>query len=95
MFCILKNHEYLYVGTHEYPFSFQLPVDLPETLEDSRYATISYTAKSTIYMTLGRTSSSMEENFYVQALPDPSVPKPLEVDLPKENTVYETISGGF
>ena len=34
-------------------------------------------------MTLGRTSSSMEETFYLQALPDPSVPKPAEEDLPK------------
>ena len=89
-----KEEHWIYPGTHEYPFNYQLPVDLPETLEDSRYATITYTAKSTIYMTLGRTSSSMDETFYLQALPDQSVPKPVNEDLPNENCAYSTIGGG-
>jgi len=89
-----KDEQWIYPGTREFPFTYQLPVDLPESLEDSRYATINYTVKSTVYMTLGRTSSSMEETFYLQALPDPSVPKPAEEDLPKENCVYETVSAG-
>ena len=33
------------LGTREFPFTYQLPVDLPESLEDSRYATINYTVK--------------------------------------------------
>ena len=33
----------------------------------------------------GRTSSSMEEPFYIIAVPDPSVPKPSDEDLPKVN----------
>ena len=32
---------------------------------------------------LGRTSSSMDETIFIQALPDPSVPKPADEDLPK------------
>ena len=74
-------------GIHEYPFTYPLPVDLPMSLDDSRYATISYTVKSTVFMTLGRTSSSMEETFSLQALPDPSVPLPLDEDLPKVITL--------
>ena len=73
----------IFSGTREFPFSYPLPVDLPESLEDSRYATITYNVKSTVYMTLGRTSSSMDETFYLQALPDPLVPKPADEDLPK------------
>ena len=42
-------------------------------------------------MTLGRTSSSMEETFYLQALPDPSVPKPAEEDLPKVKLHFSNI----
>ena len=68
-------------------------MDLPQTLEDSRYATLNYTVKGTVVMTQGRISASMDETFFLQALPDPVVPKPAEEDLPKENTTYATISG--
>ena len=33
----------------------------------------------------GRVSTSMEEPFYITAVPDPSVPKPSDEDLPKVN----------
>ena len=33
----------------------------------------------------GRVSSSMEEPFYITAVPDPSVLKPSDEDLPKES----------
>ncbi len=66
-----------------YPFTYTLPVDLPQTLEDSRYATLNYNIKGTVVMTQGRVSSSMDETFFLKALPDPIVPKPAEEDLPK------------
>ena len=34
----------------------------------------------------GRTSASMEEPFYITAVPDPSVAKPSDEDLPKVST---------
>ena len=85
-----REEQWIYPGTHEYPFKYELPVDLPETLEDSRYATISYNVKSTVYMTLGRSSSSMEETFYLQALPDPTVLLPAEEDMPKVRDYHAT-----
>jgi hypothetical protein len=78
-----KDEQWMFEGTHQYPFSYSLPVDLPETMEDSRYATVTYKVKGTVFMTLGRTSVSMDETFYLTALPDPTVPKPAEEDLPK------------
>ena len=89
-----KEEHWMYPGVHEYPFSYDLPIDIPETLEDSRYATLTYTVKSTVYMTMGRTSSSLDETIHIQALPDPSIPLPVDEDLPKENCAYATISGG-
>ena len=80
-----KEEHWMYPGVHEYPFTYDLPMDCPETLEDSRYATLTYTVKSTVYMTMGRTSSSLDETIHVQALPDPSVPIPADEDLPKVN----------
>ena len=49
----------------------------------------------------GRVSTSMEEPFYITAVPDPSVPKPSDEDLPKvnfssmykENTISDNIIG--
>ena len=41
--------------------------------------------QATVVMPNGRTSSSMEEPFYIIAVPDPSVPKPSNEDLPKVN----------
>ena len=39
--------------------------------------------QATVVMPNGRTSASMEEPFYITAVPDPSVPKPGNEDLPK------------
>ena len=41
----INSHRDSILGTREFPFTYQLPVDLPESLEDSRYATITYTVK--------------------------------------------------
>ncbi len=83
-----KDEQWIYPGTHEYDFSFALPVDMPETLEDSRYAWLNYTVKATAYMTLGRTSASMDETFYLMAVPDPSIPSASEEDLPKVTFLF-------
>ena len=86
-----KEEHWMYPGVHEYPFTYDLPMDCPETLEDSRYATLTYTVKSTVYMTMGRTSSSLDETIHVQALPDPSVPIPADEDLPKVKILLKNI----
>ena len=78
-----KDDQWMFPGTYEYPFNFRLPLDLPETLDSSRYATISYTVKASVYMNLGRKSDSIEEGFYLQAMPDTRIPKVAEEDLPK------------
>ena len=39
-------------------------------------------------MTLGRVSHSIEEQFYLQSLPDPRVPIPADEDLPKVNFIF-------
>ena len=51
--------------------------------EDSKYGKINYTIKASILLPRGETTNSMEDTFYVAAVPDPSVPKPHEDDLPK------------
>ena len=42
-----------------------------------------YSVKATVYLTLGRLSTSLEETFYIVAVPDPRVPMPADEDLPK------------
>ena len=81
-------HKYSFTGTHEYSFNYELPKDLPETLDGSRFGTISYAIKGSVYMTLGRVSHSIEEQFYLQSLPDPRVPIPADEDLPKVNFIF-------
>ena len=84
---------FLLAGTHEYPFSYELPKDLPETMDGSRYATLTYTIKASVYMTLGRVSHSIEDTFYLKALPDTRMPKLENDDLPKVRfTKYVIIS---
>ena len=84
----VKDEMWLFPGVHEYPFSYTLPIDLPESMEDSRYAKIIYTIKASVLMPKGRVSHSMEDTFYVSAVPDPSVPKPAEDDLPKARVSF-------
>lgn len=48
-----------------------------------RYGTVRYTVKASVFLTLGRVSNSLEEAFYIRALPDPRAPIPLEAELPK------------
>ena len=40
-----KEELWLFPGVHEYPFTYALPIDLPESMDDSRYAKINYTVK--------------------------------------------------
>ena len=68
-----KDQQWFFPGVHEYPFKYTLPVDLPESMEDSRYGKIVYTIKASVLMPYGKLSSSMEDSFYLVALPDPSV----------------------
>ena len=59
--------------------------------EDSRYGKIVYTIKASILLPRGDTTNSMEDQFYVSAVPDPSVPKPAEEDLPKAGLTINAI----
>jgi len=72
---------------------FSLPLDLPDTLEDSRYAKVVYSVKASVYMTQQRVSHSLEETFYIITCSDPEVPKPKEEEMPKENVTYADIGG--
>ena len=40
-----KDELWLFPGVHEYPFTYNLPIDLPESMDDSGYANINYTIK--------------------------------------------------
>ena len=46
-----------------------------------------YNVRATVYMTLGRMSTSLEETFFVIAVPDPRIPLPADEDLPKVNEI--------
>ena len=39
--------------------------------------------KASVYLTLGRMSTSLEETFFIIAVPDQRVPMPSDEDLPK------------
>ena len=78
-----KDDLWMFPGQHTYEFEYELPIDLPDTLEDSRFGEVSYYCKASVYMTHQRVSHSMEEPFYIITAPDPSVPKPAEEDMPK------------
>ena len=40
-----KDELWLFPGVHEYPFTYALPIDLPESMDESGYASINYTIK--------------------------------------------------
>ena len=44
--------------------------------------------QATVVMPNGRTSTSMEDPFNITAVPDDSVPKPADEDLPKVTRIY-------
>ncbi len=87
------NEMWMMAGTHTYDWTFELPGDLPETLEDSRYAKVTYELKASVHMTGQRVSHSLEEQFYIISVPDKDKELPKEEDLPKENYAYGEIGG--
>ena len=64
--------KWTYSGQHEYPFNYELPVDLPSSLDnDSRYANIHYVTRASVHLPKGVVMSSLEKNFFIDALPEP------------------------
>ena len=57
-----KEDLWLFPGVHEYPFTYALPIDLPESMDDSGYASINYTIKVYILFK-GRTLNLCSELF--------------------------------
>ncbi len=74
---------WMFPGTKTYPFTFELPIDLPESLEDSRYAKVTYELKASVHMTGQRVSHSLEEPLYIISCPDPEKVLPSEDVMPK------------
>jgi hypothetical protein len=60
-----------------------LPIFTPKNIFLNLNIDSRYNVKATVYMTLGRITSSLEETFFVIGLPDPRIPLPADEDLPK------------
>ncbi|TRY78670.1 hypothetical protein TCAL_11599 [Tigriopus californicus] len=88
-----RDEMWMFPGHHVYPFKFCLPIDLPDTLEDSRYGKIQYDVKAGVYLTQGRVTYSLEEPFHIISTQDPAFTQPTEEEMPKENYAYATIGG--
>ena len=94
-----RNDEYskwLFPGEKTFRFSYRLQPTLPYSLE-GKYGTIAYKAKAVVMIANGKTSESMEEDFFVR-----SRPMQLEENLlimaslkaPLENVEYGRVGSG-
>ena len=89
--------KWLYPGRHEYPFSYNLPMALPYSLDGSKYGRIEYKSKAEVIIPNAKPSESLEEEFFVNSRLDAVTEKRLLAQgkkLPRANVEYGTLGGG-
>ena len=94
-----RNDEYskwLFPGEKTYRFSYRLEPTLPYSLE-GKYGTIAYKAKAVVMIANGKTSESMEEDFFVRSRPpqlEESLLTMASLKAPLENVEYGKVGSG-
>ena len=92
-----KDARWIFPGTHVYKFQYQLPLDLPYSLDGSRYGRIEYKSKAEVLIPTCNPVESLEEEFIIHSRDSPEIEAKqgaLEPKLPKENVEYGVLGGG-
>merc|ERR1712223_1680511 len=88
---------WIFPGKHVYDFRYQLPFDLPYSLDGSRYGRIEYKSKAEVLIPNSHPIESLEEEFFIlsrDSLEEEEAQMAQELSLPKENTEYGSVGGG-
>merc|ERR1712223_287898 len=88
---------WIFPGKHVYDFRYQLPFDLPYSLDGSRYGRIEYKSKAEVLIPNSHPIESLEEEFFIHSrdsLEEEEAQMAQELSLPKENTEYGSVGGG-
>ena len=78
-------------------FRYQLPFDLPYSLDGSRYGRIEYKSKAEVLIPNSYPIESLEEEFFIHSrdsTEEEEAQVAQELSLPKENTEYGSVGGG-
>ena len=59
--------KWLYPGNKTFNFKFKLPETLPYSLDGSKYGRIEYKCKAVVTVGNGKTSESMDEEFFIRS----------------------------
>lgn len=89
--------QWMYPGEQSFKFSFKLPKELPYSLDGSKYGSIYYKAKAVVLIANGKTSESMDEDFFIRSRPPKMEENLIEMaarNLPLQNVEYGDIGGG-
>lgn len=92
-----RDARWIFPGKHTYKFSYRLPVDIPYTLDGSRYGRVEYKSKAELLIPASNPVESQEEEFILRSRPEPKVEAELaalEGVLPRENAEYGRLGGG-
>lgn len=88
---------WIFPGKHVYDFRYQLPFDLPYSLDGSRYGRIEYKSKAEVLIPNSYPIESLEEEFFIHSRDsreEEDAQMAQELSLPKENTEYGSVGGG-
>jgi len=88
---------WIFPGKHVYDFRYQLPFDLPYSLDGSRYGRIEYKSKAEVLIPNSYPIESLEEEFFIHSrdsAEEEELQMAQELSLPKENTEYGSVGGG-
>jgi len=92
-----KDTRWIFPGKHVYKFQYQLPKDLPYSLDGSRYGRIEYKSKAEVLIPMTNPVESLEEEFIIHSRDSKDIEArqaALEAKLPKENVEYGELGGG-
>merc|ERR1719317_314905 len=92
-----KDARWIFPGLHVYKFQYQLPRDIPYSLDGSRYGRIEYKSKAEVLIPTCNPVESLEEEFIIHSRDTPEVEarqEAMEAMLPKENVEYGVLGGG-
>ena len=89
--------KWFYPGNKEFSFKYPLPAGLPYSLDGSKYGRIEYKCKTVVTVGNGKTSESMEEEFFIRSRTPRDEEALIELaslNYPKKNVEYGRVGGG-
>ena len=89
--------KWLFPGRHVYNFEYQLPKNIPYSVDGSKYGRIEYKSKAEVNVLNSKPVESLEEEFFLHSRMEDGMEEEylqLEATLPKENVEYGSLGGG-